>query len=204
MAGAGYKDFVNGDVLTATQVDTYLMEQSIMRFASASARDTALSTVKAEGMTAYLMDSNTLTTYDGTNWYTVASAVTPVWTAYNSPSLTNMTIGNGTIFGQYIQIGKTVHYRIRINWGSSTSVAGAISIALPVTASSTGSFTGSLTMRAGGVDYMGYIATTTTTIAVSAVGTAGTYANRVTSSATVPGTWASGDNITFSVTYEAA
>lgn len=203
MAGAGYKDFVNGDILTASQVDTYLMEQAVMVFASASARDTALTTAKAEGMTAYLKDTNTLTTYDGSAWYTIASATTPAWTSY-TPALTNMTIGNGTLAVYYIQIGKTVHVRGRITWGGTTSVAGAISIGLPVTASANGSFTGSLTMRAGGVDYMGYIASTTTTIAVSAVGSAGTYANRVTTSATVPGTWTTADNITFSITYEAA
>ena len=71
MAGAGYKDFVNGDVLTATQVDTYLMEQSVMVFASASARDTALSAVKAEGMLTMLKDTNEIQMYDGTSWYSI-------------------------------------------------------------------------------------------------------------------------------------
>ena len=33
MAGAGAKLFVSGDVLTAAQVNTYLMDQAVMRFA---------------------------------------------------------------------------------------------------------------------------------------------------------------------------
>ena len=50
MAGAGYKLFNTGDVLTAAQVNTYLQEQAVMRFANAAARTTALSGVLAEGM----------------------------------------------------------------------------------------------------------------------------------------------------------
>lgn len=202
MAGAGKKTFVNGDILTASEVNTYLMEQSVMVFASASARTAAIGTA-TEGMVSFLKDTNTIDVYDGATWYTIGIANNPAWTSY-TPALTNMTIGNGTLACYYVQIGKTVHVRGRITWGSTTSVAGAISIGLPVTASSNGAFTGALTMRAGGVDYQGYIASTTTTIAVSAVGSAGTYANRVTTSATVPGTWTSADNITFTATYEAA
>jgi hypothetical protein len=41
MAGAGSKLFVSGDVLTAAQVNTYLMDQTVMRFADEAARTTA-------------------------------------------------------------------------------------------------------------------------------------------------------------------
>jgi hypothetical protein len=68
MAGAGYKDFVDGDILTATQVDTYLMQQAVMVFDDASARTTALSGVIAEGMITYLKDVNAVEKYDGTSW----------------------------------------------------------------------------------------------------------------------------------------
>jgi hypothetical protein len=72
MAGAGYKLFNTGDVLTAAQVNTYLMQQTVMVFASATARTTALSGVLAEGMVSYLQDTNALEVYDGSSW--VASA----------------------------------------------------------------------------------------------------------------------------------
>jgi hypothetical protein len=72
MAGAGAKLFVSGDVLTAAQVNTYLMDQSVMRFASAAARDAAFGgggePTLAEGMICYLSDSNTLLYYSGTSW----------------------------------------------------------------------------------------------------------------------------------------
>ena len=71
MAGAGYKLFSTGDVLTASDLNTYGIEQTVMVFASSSARDTALSSVKAEGMFAFLKDSDSLTYYDGSSWIAV-------------------------------------------------------------------------------------------------------------------------------------
>ena len=67
MAGAGYKVFVDGDVLTATQVNTYLMEQAVMVFASSTARDAAI-TSPSEGMIVYLADINQLSVYTGSAW----------------------------------------------------------------------------------------------------------------------------------------
>lgn len=68
MAGAGYKLFNTGDVLTAAQVNTYLMQQSVMVFANSAARTTALSGVLAEGMLSYLQDTNAVEKYDGSAW----------------------------------------------------------------------------------------------------------------------------------------
>jgi hypothetical protein len=61
------KTFVTGTVLTASDVNTFLMNQSVMVFASASARNTAI-TSPTEGMIAYLSDTNALTLYDGSAW----------------------------------------------------------------------------------------------------------------------------------------
>ncbi len=71
MAGAGYKLFSTGDVLTASDLNTYGIEQTVMVFASSSARDTALSSAKSEGMFAFLKDTDSLTYYDGSSWITV-------------------------------------------------------------------------------------------------------------------------------------
>jgi hypothetical protein len=68
MAGAGYKLFATGDVLTAAQVNTYLNEQTVMVFADSAARTTALSGVLAEGMMSYLQDTDSVEVYDGTSW----------------------------------------------------------------------------------------------------------------------------------------
>ena len=73
MAGAGYKLFNTGDVLTAAQVNTYLQEQTVMVFANSTARTTALSGVLAEGMMSYLQDTNSVEVYNGTSWVALAS-----------------------------------------------------------------------------------------------------------------------------------
>lgn len=66
MAGAGFKTFVNNQVLLASEVNEYMMQQQIMVFASAAARDAAI-TSPSEGMFAFLKDTDTLTVYT-TSW----------------------------------------------------------------------------------------------------------------------------------------
>jgi len=68
MAGAGYKLFNTGDVLSASDVNTYLQQQTVMVFASAAARTTALSSVLAEGMVSYLKDTDVVEIYTGAAW----------------------------------------------------------------------------------------------------------------------------------------
>jgi hypothetical protein len=80
MAGAGYKLFNTGDVLTAAQVNTYLNEQTVMVFASSTARTTALSGVLAEGMVSYLQDTNAVEVYNGSAWVSLAADQTPLTT----------------------------------------------------------------------------------------------------------------------------
>ena len=85
MAGAGYKLFNTGDVLTAAQVNTYLQQQVIMVFADSSARTTALSGVLAEGMFSYLTGTNAFQYYDGAAWADVS----------NPGDITGVTAGTG-------------------------------------------------------------------------------------------------------------
>ena len=66
MAGAGFKVFQDGDVLLASEVQNYVMEQQIMVFASAAARDAAILS-PSEGMFAFLKDVDKLTVYT-TSW----------------------------------------------------------------------------------------------------------------------------------------
>ena len=68
-----FKDFAAGDILTASDVDGFLMRQSIMTFADSAARDTALSAVLAEGMFCYLNDTNAFQYYDGAAWADVSN-----------------------------------------------------------------------------------------------------------------------------------
>jgi hypothetical protein len=68
-----FKDFTAGDILTAVDVDSLLMRQTIMTFADSAARDTALSAVLAEGMFCYLNDTNAFQVYDGSAWADVSN-----------------------------------------------------------------------------------------------------------------------------------
>ena len=67
--GSGYKQFT-ATVLTAADVNDYLMEQTVMSFVSNGARDAAI-TAPEDGMVAYIgsNDANEgLYTYNGTSW----------------------------------------------------------------------------------------------------------------------------------------
>ena len=90
MAGAGYNLFATGNVLTAAQVNSYLMQQSVMVFASSAARTSALSGVLAEGMVSYLQDTNSLEVYDGSAWIGATGDITAL-TAGTGVSITNPT-----------------------------------------------------------------------------------------------------------------
>ena len=63
----GFKVFAVGEVLTAADVNDYLMEQSISIFADSTARDAQI-TSPIEGMFCYLADSNVLQFYNGSAW----------------------------------------------------------------------------------------------------------------------------------------
>ena len=75
MAGAGAKLFVSGAVLTAAQVNTYLMDQAVMRFANEAARTAAFGgtgePVLASGMMSYLIDVASVQVYNGSAWVAI-------------------------------------------------------------------------------------------------------------------------------------
>ena len=73
--GSGFKTFDPGDVLTASDVNNYLMEQSVMSFADSAARTSAIGTANfEEGMLSYLQDEDKYQTYNGTAWVDLAKA----------------------------------------------------------------------------------------------------------------------------------
>jgi hypothetical protein len=71
-AGLGFKTFTTGEVLSAADVNGYLM-QGVLVFATTAARDAAI-TSPQEGQFAYTKDTNSLWYYDGAAW--VASGAT--------------------------------------------------------------------------------------------------------------------------------
>ena len=71
MAGLGRKVFTAGEVLTAANVQGYLMDQSVMVFGSSAARASAIPSPSA-GMVSYLSDTSALQVY-GTAWADVSN-----------------------------------------------------------------------------------------------------------------------------------
>ena len=106
-AGLGFKDFVTGEVLTAADVDGYLM-QGIWVFANSTARDAAV-TSPQEGNFAFLKDTNTTTYYTGSAWTNLDTTgmVNPMTTTgdtiYSSSGSTPARLGIGTA-GQVLQV----------------------------------------------------------------------------------------------------
>ena len=71
-AGLGFKTFTTGEVLSAANVNGYLM-QGVLVFADAAAR-TAAVTSPQEGQYSYLKDTNSTEYYDGANWVALSGA----------------------------------------------------------------------------------------------------------------------------------
>jgi hypothetical protein len=64
---SGRKTWAADDVLTAEDLNDYLMDQAVMVFASAGARDGAILS-PTQGMMVYLTDVNKFQQYSGSAW----------------------------------------------------------------------------------------------------------------------------------------
>jgi len=106
-AGLGFKTFTTGEVLTAADTNGYLM-QGILVFASAAARDSAI-TSPQEGQFAYLKDTNVTTYYTGSAWANVDTTgmTNPMTTTgdsiYSSSGSTPARLGIGST-GQVLTV----------------------------------------------------------------------------------------------------
>lgn len=92
MAGSGRKTFSPGDVLTSSDVQNYLMDQSVMVFAGTAARTTAIPSPSA-GMVAY-STATSLQVYNGSAW---VDASTGYGSATGGASSTAISVG-GTAY----------------------------------------------------------------------------------------------------------
>lgn len=136
-------------------------------------------------------------------------ALNPTWTAW-TPTLTNLTLGNGTKTGRYCQIGKVVHFRFWFKLGSTSAVASAPAFSLPVAAPALTAATEAIGIAefydssAGDVFDGAAFLDSTTTARFFARGASLTYTQRANPTSTVPFTWATNDEIAVNGTYEAA
>ncbi len=130
------------------------------------------------------------------------------YTAY-TPTLAGITIGNGTINGRYIRLGDRVMGRVTITFGSTTTMSGTVTVALPFDNDSnygTNHPIGRCFFSdANSTDYIGTFLLGTNVGNVNVINATATYAyNSGSISSTVPFTWASTDQILIQFEYEAA
>lgn len=123
MAGAGRRTFQPGEVLTASNVNSYLMDQSVMRFATSAARGSAIGTaVIAEGMVSYIDDANQLDVYDGASW-------NPVYTPGALPVLRGGTGGTSVAQAQEnLQVGSSRIIPPTVNFSGGTATANSLGL----------------------------------------------------------------------------
>ena len=95
---AGYLNFQTGQVLTAAQVNGFLMEQATMTFADDAARDAALAGVLREGLLTYNLDTNRLEVYDGTDWVEPAPEIAGIGSNVVQTVTTTQTTTSSTSF----------------------------------------------------------------------------------------------------------
>lgn len=72
MAGSGRKVWAADEVLAAADLQDYIQDQTVMRFASSAARASGILS-PTEGMVTYLDDANALFVYDGSAWVAVVA-----------------------------------------------------------------------------------------------------------------------------------
>jgi hypothetical protein len=103
--GSGFRTFTAGEVLTASNVQNYLMDQSVMVFGGSAARSSAIGTANfEEGMVSYLEDTNLVEVYNGTNWASIAPVSTSGLTLINTTSFSGVasqSLPTGTFTSTY-------------------------------------------------------------------------------------------------------
>lgn len=129
-----YKTFVNGFALNASEVNAYLMNQTVMVFADSSARSAAL-TSPTEGMFTYLTGTNAFEYYDGSAWTAVVSIAAgttltrPVVVSPQETVTVSATAATGTVHldvmtqaDLYYTSNASANFTLNIRGNSSTTL----------------------------------------------------------------------------------
>lgn len=200
----GFHDFTAGELLTAANVSDYLMKQSVMSFASAAARDTALSGELAQGQITDLRDVDALQRYNGTTQNTIYQAAA-AW----SVAWSNVTVGaGGSVAAVYARSGPMVFLECRFTFGTGSAVSGAIGATLPIASPSAARAPGGAARffdSSAATFYPGHVRLTgTTTLQVDVVGEVTNVNTLAATSGTVPFIWANNDYVDFTIAYVSA
>jgi hypothetical protein len=197
------KVFTAGEVLAAADVNEFLQDQAVMTFAGTAARGSAIPT-PVEGMVAYLNDSNSYESYTGAAW--VPMLQTGSWTSY-TPTLANLTLGNGTLNARYAVVGKTLFFYFQLTLGSTSAVGSGPTISFPAGITSAlannAPFGFGTTSSIGGNRYAFVLyQNSSSNYSPRVLNASATYIAHESVTATVPVTWATGQTMYFNGTTE--
>lgn len=123
------------------------------------------------------------------------------WTTW-TPTIGNISIGNGTVTARTSQLGNTVFFSLKITFGSTTTISGSPNFTLPVTANSIATFPCYL-LDTGVAAYLANAyCPSGTTVYLDLVDTTSSRALLTSFSSTSPFTWGNTDVISISGSYE--
>jgi hypothetical protein len=176
-----WKTWTAGDVLTAADINA----QS-PTLCTSSTRPTGGNLY--EGVLITETDTNRILYYDGTGW-TIIAEPQVTWT----PTITGLTVGNGSWDGEYHRSDGWCDFRARFTWGSTSAITARLLMTLPVAQAK-------LTQQSqfnvgfadiGGSYYPGTSSLTgnATQTYLDVINTGATYAIMNAASATAPFTW---------------
>jgi hypothetical protein len=182
--------------VTVTQIATAILP------VKAAGSDITTGTDDAKFLTSKSLADATIGKF-GAAW----TSFNPTWGVISSGS---NTLSNGTLTGYYIQIGKTVIARYYLLWGASTSSTGVDwSFTYPVAPisaiTSTFATMGNGSIFDSGTANYAIVARgfTGTVIQPQVLNSTGSYLATAGVSYNIPQTWAVGDYLNFTITYEA-
>lgn len=200
--------FTAGSVLTAAQMND-TARTGVPVFATTTTRDAAFGgtgeKTLAEGQVCYIEAApQRYQIYNGTAWKDFHVNYTDI---SSTQAFSGFTKGNGTIVSKYTRFNDLCHFFGSATLGSTSSVTGAFDVTLPFTADQDqNSFPSSVTILDSGTAR--FMASswliTSATARLTPLLANGTYVAPTDTSATVPMTWATNDQIHWNFTYKVA
>jgi len=125
------------------------------------------------------------------------------WTDYTPTFASGVTVGNGTWVAGYAIVNKILFWQGTFTLGSTSAITGDVTINVPASKTfpspSNAEIVGNARLIAGAVVTTGIVTeATTTSVRIFALNSSTTYLSQSLLTATVPGTWTTGNSIVVS------
>jgi hypothetical protein len=192
--------YANGDVFSASDINDTNGTLNLLNptakgsIVSASAANTPARLATGTQNQVLQVDTTSAT---GLKW---AAGAWQTW----SPSIFNLTVGNGTTSARYTQIGNVVFFSFKFTFGTTSVMIASPNITLPVASVSPAYFIVNLS-DAGTAGYTANaIIPIGSNMFFDLIDTSTARAQSTAFSATSPFTWGNGDSFTVSGSYEVA